>query len=553
MVRLKLRKKLGLAVAAVLLVGLVATGMGQDWASILAPAKGKKCQVYLKSGEVRKGKLIKIGEDYITVEVKLSPFYAEPQTYRITQVDRIDYGSGVVDVDRYLAGSGNQQAPVAKSEQASSVASSQQVRTTQHSSAGSSGSESDDDTVQKLMAILKSLDEGPTAKPEQRPMAAATEPAAVQEGQTSSSVSQQPATQTRAETVERRRVEPASRPERARKVVVPLTRKTVQARPDQNTSKVSTASRKTVQKTSSVSRRKKTAPSPARTRTAARKRAVTRKPQPKKTIPAPKPAKTRLAKAATPTSKAVAVAQAPKTPPQGSVTSVQQRNEKQAKLAEAAGVVATSANAGGATTSQAGSPVLKAVTVLAGAVGLLALAVLALTVVVLRRHKTSAPQPTVPAAPAAAPSVQVASEEPAPQPEPAPKPPAPIHVVMVKGDYAVVDHGLDQGIKVGELLLLRRAVEDGEYEIGLARVLKVFDRLSGVKLIERWVETDLRVGDSAVRYRPAEPAPEDLTSVAVTQVGGRPHPEAATRPADEVPQMRLSSEAGTQRRNGWPM
>ncbi len=544
MVRLKVRKRLGLTVATVLLLGLVATGMGQDWASILAPAKGKKCQVYLKSGEVRKGKLIKVGEDYITLDVKLSPFYAEPQTYRITQVERIEYGNRAVDVDQLLASGGKSQQPSAAGAEPTPAAgtSSSRASVVSRPTTARSGSESDDDTVQKLMAILKSLDEGPTSKPEQGSLAAATEPATSTGVGTDSRVAEQSSVQARSETSVRQRVQPASRPERARKVVVPLTRKTVQPRPVGSATKPASKPKSTSKAVSVPRQAESKTVRARRPRTVSRKRTTARKPQPRKTIPAPKPPKSKLAQAPAPVSKPVGDGQAPKVRTQEAVAALQKPEVERTQLV---GAGAASSTVHVSATEQTGQPVLKAVTVLAGAVGLLALAVLALTVVVLKRHKASAPQPVA----SVAPSVPVAAEEPAPSPEPTPKPPAPIHVVMVKGDYAVVDRGLDQGIKVGELLLLRRSVEDGEYEIGLARVLKVFDRLSGVKLIERWVETDLRVGDSAVRYRPAEPAPEELASVAVTHVGGRPHP--SSKPSEEVQQMRLPSETSSQRHNGW--
>ena len=555
MLRLNVREKLGLAVAAAILTGFVVAALGQDLASALAPVKGKKCQVYLKSGEVRKGKLIKFGDDYITLEVKLSPFYAEPQTYQITQVDRIEYGKNrFVDVDQLLGKSGSAKSSEASKsgEQVAVGTSNASGQANPASSSKKSSASSDDDTVQRLMAILKSLDDGAATKPDEGSLAAVTEPSAgssstAKQETRAASKPQQPVQQVRPKTTSRTTTQVATRPQRARKVVVPLTRKTVRTEPVRTAAVKSSpqqAPKRRKQTAISTSRRKRTSRAVS-TSSQGKRRTAVRKPRPRKTIPVPKPQKTRLADLS-PSGASVAGTDQRVSTGAEQQAAVVKKVRPQQKALESTAEVASSRVSPPAREAS-GEPVLKAVTVLAGAVGLLALAVLALAVVVLRRHK-AATEP-LPAAQTSPPK-PVATEE--PRPEPMPEPPAPIHVVMVKGDYAVVDHGLDHGIKVGELLLLRRAVEDGEYEIGLARVLKVFDRLSGVKLIERWVETDLRVGDSAVRYRPAEPGPEELTSVAVKHVGGRPHPEAESKPATHVAHASLSGNASSQQRGGWP-
>ena len=555
MLRLNVREKWGLAVAAALLIGFVVAALGQDLASALAPVKGKKCQVYLKSGEVRKGKLIKFGDDYITLEVKLSPFYAEPQTYQITQVDRIEYGKNrFVDVEQLLSKPGTAKTSEASvsGEQVVAGASSASGQAKSAPSSKKSSASSDDDTVQRLMAILKSLDDGATTKPDESSLAAVTEPtgssgsASKQETRVATKP-QQPTGQVRPKSTSRGTSPVATRPQRARKVVVPLTRKTVRTQPV----------RSAVVKSSPQQAPKTPEPSPTSagglkrtsraesTSSRVKRPTAARKPRPRKTIPVPKPQKTRLADVSP---SAAGAAGAGRRSGRGAAQqkAVVKKAQAQQKTIESTERVASSPVSPPAREAS-GEPVLKAVTVLAGAVGLLALAVLALAVVVLRRHRaTTGPFPAARPSP---PRPVVAEE---PGPESMPEPPAPIRVVMVKGDYAVVDHGLDHGIKVGELLLMRRAVEDGEYEIGLARVLKVFDRLSGVKLIERWVETDLRVGDSAVRYKPAEPRPEELTSVAVKHVGGRPHPEVESKPVEHVTHTSLVGNGGSQQRGSWP-
>ncbi len=526
-------KSLVLAVLLGFVSGLAGVASGQDVKSALLPAKGRKCDIYLKSGEIKKGKVKAVGDDYITVEVKLSPFYAEPQTFRLTQVSRVDYGDGVVDVAELLSKNREQRVEQAAASilsepqaQPSAPAPKQTVRTkttepkvsTSASTSARSGSQPEDETVRRLMAILRSLDEGEEAPPKKQKTRKVTQPRSATPAVTPSATVPKATTKTvdrgAEQAVETKTTQPVVVP--VRKVVAP----TRQAAPSQSARQAKPAS------SGSSKPRKDVSPKASKT--------TTSPPAPKPTVPALKPQKSHLAQGVK-RSLAPSVARNSKRP-----TKVVQPKQEKARtdsglrLASKDSLAPASHASSGAQRATATPEIrtlvnrfYKAAMILAGAVVALALGVVFLAVTVWRRRGSE----EVSGLPAPA-----AESGPGPQ-ESAPAEP-PVRVVMVKGDYAVIDRGLDHGLRVGDLLLLKRPVPDGEYELGLARVLKVFDRLSGIKVVEKFVETELRVGDVGYKHQPSEP--ESLGEAAPTVRRVEDVSATTLKPAANGPRVELS-------------
>jgi hypothetical protein len=494
---------------------------GQDALSVLSAAKGQRCDLYLKSGEIKKGRLKAVGEDYITVEVKLSPFYAEPQTYRLTQVSKVDLGGQVVDVEAWVARARQEKLtaqalsvtasrPSEPEQPKSSVqapreeARSPQTSTPSPAAAPSSDSGTDE-TVRRLMVILKDLDEGPSGSqptPTSQKVVQASRKLELAPSATVPTTRSESPAET---SPSRATVQPSSFPERKELPEVTRQVEPRQARPSAPTER----------------RPEMEAIPPAQQ--------VPEVPAPRPIVPSPKPPRSHLSSAPEQEAMAQPRAPEPQAEQEDRLASVPSQERRPEQLgAQTAANAAKSVQAGQETEIRAlVDRFYKAAMVLAGAVLALAAGVVVLTVTVIRRKGVVPESATLP----------IPSEK---EPEPAAPPEPPLRLVMVKGDYAVVDQGLDHGVGVGDLLLVKRQGEQGEYELGLARVLKVFDRLSGIKMVEKFVEAELRVGDAAYRYRPAQPEiagmaiqevrrVENLEATGSAKAGGTSLPVAQTR------------------------
>ncbi|MDZ7374532.1 MAG: hypothetical protein ONB23_11270 [candidate division KSB1 bacterium] len=530
----------------------IATAGEEEVVSALSAAKGQRCEVYLKSGEIKRGKLTAVGQDYLTVEVKLSPFYAEPQTFRLTQVSKVDLGRQVVDVEALLTQSrqerlAEQTAAVlgtrtASSEPPKPVATvpREPTATSQVAAAPSNLSQptvaapqqpqqpQQDETVRRLMAILRDMDESPASGASQstaRPTQRVVQPEARQPILPNATVPtrSRELPEPRPETRPAQEQVPPASTLQTQRGMAPAPRPVVPVEP-----------RSVAPATQS--------PMPAR-EVGSSSQSGSEVPAPKPTVPSPKPPRGHLS--AAPEEQAMAQPRAPEpsSPAAQSLAAntAQEPRRERAKL-DAPTVSTTPVGKGQEPEIRAVvDRFYKAAMVLAGAVVVLAGGVVVLAVTVARRKNGSPAAPTVPV-----PAVQGPAQ---------PEPPPPLRLVMVKGEYAVVDQGLDHGVRTGDLLLVKRSSADGDYELGLARVLKVFDRLSGIKMVEKFADSDLRVGDVAYPYQPAEPTPGPAMPVEVRRVEGNtgagsplPASEEGTFRLDDREERYLPSQGRWRRR-----
>ena len=474
---------------AVSLVFLVAfypegTGTSGQTAQKVTTIVGTQCTVSLKTGEKKKGKVESLSEEALVMKVKLSPFYSEEQKILLEDIEQVEDANGnVVSVESLT--------PAAKAEEPK-VPPVKQETTKPPATPLTTA-----DSKAIIEAAVKAALGEPTPPPsvaqsrlQPSPEPTTTVPSQAQKDKTeTASVSpNQPPAAEGTKPIQSIAADRSLRTERPLRVVSAEPTTVPSERPYQTELRSSAA----------VPPSPQAQPAPQTTGTATTLNPFASKSTPtasagqnqRASIPprlAERPVVEKLPSGKTPTAKSSTVPmqlrQAEETPAPPSQAS---KMKAESEILTQAGVPASSISPEKEKPAITQKELLalrasiegfnKTGRVITWGLGAVALSIIGLSLVLLLRRKS-------PAQPA---SRSLAR-------------PRPNRVVMVQGEYAVVDLGLNDGIGIGDTLMVGRQVGSEVHTIGVAKVVKVLDLLCGIKMVEKLGDTSARVGDLITR------------------------------------------------------